>query len=31
MEIPDFNELYLKHHKDGFEILGIAMMGPKNH
>tara|TARA_B110000467_G_scaffold43670_1_gene40056 strand:- start:3609 stop:4208 length:600 start_codon:yes stop_codon:yes gene_type:complete len=29
MEIPDFNELYLKHHKDGFEILGIAMDGNK--
>jgi peroxiredoxin len=29
MEIPDFNELYLKHHKDGFEILGIAMDGTK--
>ena len=29
MEIPDFNELYLKHHKEGFEILGIAMAGTK--
>ncbi|MBT6870043.1 MAG: TlpA family protein disulfide reductase [Candidatus Marinimicrobia bacterium] len=29
MEIPDFNELYLKHHKEGFEILGIAMDGTK--
>ena len=29
MEIPDFNELYLKHHKEGFEILGIAMDGSK--
>ena len=29
MEIPDFNELYLKHHKEGFEILGIAMDGNK--
>ena len=29
MEIPDFNELYLKHHKDGFEILGVAMDGTK--
>ena len=25
----DFNELYLKHHKEGFEILGIAMDGNK--
>jgi len=29
MEIPDFNELYLKHHKEGFEILGVAMDGTK--
>ena len=29
MEIPDFNELYLKHNKDGFEILGLAMDGSK--
>lgn len=29
MEIPDFNELYLKHHKEGLEILGIAMDGTK--
>ena len=29
MEIPDFNELYLKHHKEGFEVLGIAMDGTK--
>ena len=29
MEIPDCNELYLKHHKEGFEILGIAMDGTK--
>ena len=29
MEIPDFNELYLKHHKEGFEILGVAMDGNK--
>ena len=29
MEIPDFNELYLKHHDKGFEILGIAMDGTK--
>jgi peroxiredoxin len=29
MEIPDFNELYAEHHKDGFEILGIAMDGSK--
>ena len=29
MEIPDFNELYLKHHEEGFEILGIAMDGSK--
>ena len=29
LEIPDFNELYLKHHKGGFEILGVAMDGTK--
>ena len=29
MEIPDFNELYLKHNKEGLEILGIAMDGTK--
>ena len=29
LEIPDFNELYLKHHQEGFEILGIAMDGTK--
>ena len=29
MEIPDFNELYLKYYKEGFEILGIAMDGTK--
>ncbi len=25
MEIPDFNELYNKYHKKGFEILGISL------
>ena len=29
MEIPDFNELYLKYHSEGLEILGIAMDGNK--
>ena len=29
MEIPDFNELYLKHNKEGLEILGVAMDGTK--
>ena len=29
MEIPDFNELYEKHHKDGLEILGISISDSK--
>ena len=29
MEIPDFNELYDKYHKDGLEILGISISDSK--
>ena len=29
MEIPDFNELYEKYQKDGFEILGISLSDSK--
>ena len=29
MEIPDFNDLYKKYNKDGFEILGISLSDTK--
>ncbi|MAQ43755.1 MAG: hypothetical protein CMG25_04630 [Candidatus Marinimicrobia bacterium] len=29
MEIPEFNELYDKYHKSGFEILGISLSDTK--
>jgi len=29
MEIPDFNNLYKKYNKDGFEILGISLSDTK--
>ena len=29
MEIPDFNELYEKYQKDGFEILGVSLTDSK--